>query len=97
MTVGFRFNARAVRRLRIAAALMHVRISSEPTDAQCEQVLRRIEAMDSEHREQLRGWVDWVETYELTEAAMASGCVQRPVIHRNCGQARGEAADRPRR
>ena len=73
MTLQRCFSARAVRRLRIAATLMRVQVGVEPTDAQCEQLLRRIEAQDALQRERLRGWVDWVEAYERTEAATASG------------------------
>src|SRR5262245_16163897 len=98
MTLGCRFNARAARRLCIAAALMRVGIGTDPTDAQCEQLLRRIQALDARQRERLRGWVDWVEAYELMEeAAAANGCAQRPLIHRNCGQGGGETADEVRR
>ena len=73
MTLQRCFSARAVRRLRIAATLMRVQVGIDPTDAQCEQLLRRIEALDAEQRERLRGWVDWVEAYERAEAVAASG------------------------
>ena len=70
-----RFGARAVRRLRIAAALMRVHIGGEPTQAQCKQLLRRIDALSAEARERLRECVDWVEAYECAESDKA---VEKP-------------------
>ena len=72
MTLQRCFSARAVRRLRIAATLMRVQVGVDPTDAQCEQLLRRIELLDAQQRERLRSWVDWVEAYERAEAVTAT-------------------------
>ena len=88
-----RFGARAVRRLRIAAALMRVHIGGDPTQAQCEQLLRRIDALSAQARERLRGCVDWVEAYERAEseamntASCTSGYPQKRWTRqwRSCG------------
>ena len=88
-----RLSARAVCRLRIAAALMRVNVGGDPTQAQCEQLLRRIDALSAEARERLRERVNWVEAYERAESEAVNGFLRGPVIHRNGGQGSGEAAD----
>ena len=91
MPVLRHLSRRAVQRLRIAAALMHVHLRADPTEAQCEHLLRRIEALVSGRREILRGCVDWVEAYEAEEAA-ASGSARAVAIDRSGGQGAEPAA-----
>ena len=62
------FSARAVRRLRIAAALLRLQVDEGAACAQqCQRVLNHIERLDAQRRQRLRDQVDWVEAYERAE------------------------------
>ena len=66
---------RAIARLRIAAALMHMRRGElEVGDERAaRQVLDIIDRLTPTSRDRLRGLVDWVEAYERAEQAAAMG------------------------
>jgi hypothetical protein len=81
------FSARAVRRLRVAAALLRLMVDEGAGCAmQCQRVLDRINRLGAVQRQRLRDQVDWVEAYERVEddiadcgARMFTAAVHRPV------------------
>jgi hypothetical protein len=91
------FSERAVRRLRIAAALMRLSPSNgEMTAVQCVRLLERIHALAAVQRERLRARVDWVEGYERAEGDLdAHRSHRRPAVHTNRGPG-GDSDDRMR-
>jgi hypothetical protein len=81
------FSARAVRRLRLAAALLRLVVDEgEGCAVRCQRVLDRINRLGAVQRQRLRDQVDWVEAYERVEddvadrgARMFIAAVHRPV------------------
>lgn len=62
-----RLNDRAKHRLRLAARFLRQTGNKFEGDNFYEQVITSISKLDQETQKKIRGWVDWVEEYEIEE------------------------------
>jgi hypothetical protein len=75
---GRGYGRRARARLRIAARLLRLAVNATPeSDEHCSRVLARIRQLSVERQDALRALVDWVESYEATEAAPPANPARR--------------------